>query len=265
MKINQRQKEKQNKTEPTIKNKQKELDSQTKGNFYCWVPIGRILLNYVDPYNDFCSLTKRLDLVIIIFFSHNTTQNVCSLLECCNTISWILTLEAWSILGFFLSLEDDLFFFFFLEECSLDFIFSGFSEVLLAKLGDSCLAATFSWLVPTLRTSLIGFSPLSAFSNLSDFSENAKTWYWDFLALCSACLVSGRMFVINNKIRDFVQNMAYPHRHHCLSCDAFYSCASFPWFCGIKKLVKFPPTGQNDVQNSIRSLTKNTLQPPCWK
>ena len=33
IKINQRQKAKQNKTEPTIKNKQKELDSQTKGNF----------------------------------------------------------------------------------------------------------------------------------------------------------------------------------------------------------------------------------------
>lgn len=79
MKINQRQKAKQNKTEPTTKNKQKELDSQTKGNFYYWVPIGRILLNYVDPYNDFCSLTKRLDLVIIIFFSHNTTQNMCAL------------------------------------------------------------------------------------------------------------------------------------------------------------------------------------------
>lgn len=79
MKINQRQKAKQNKTEPTIKNKQKELDSRTKGNFYCWVPIGRILLSYFDPYNDFCSLTKRLDLVIIIFFSHNTTQNTCAL------------------------------------------------------------------------------------------------------------------------------------------------------------------------------------------
>lgn len=79
IKINQRQKAKQNKTEPTIKNKQKELDSQTKGNFYCWVPIRRILLSYVDPYNDFCSLTKRLDLVIIIFFSHNSTQNTCAL------------------------------------------------------------------------------------------------------------------------------------------------------------------------------------------
>ena len=76
-------------------------------------------------------------------------------------------------MGFFLSLEDDLFFFFFFDECSLDLVLSGFSAALLVD-GLSGLLVTFSWLLPTFRTSLIGFSPLSAFSSLSAFSNGKK-------------------------------------------------------------------------------------------
>lgn len=43
----------------------------------------------------------------------------------------ILTLEPGSNLGFFLSLDADLFFFFFFDEWSLDFVLSKFNGVLL--------------------------------------------------------------------------------------------------------------------------------------
>ena len=94
-------------------------------------------------------------------------------------VFFILTLEPGSNLGFFLSLDADLFFFFFFDEWSLDFVLSGFNEALL--LVDevwwrSGLAVTFSWLLPTLRTSLIGFS---AFSDLSSFSNGYE---YDFVS-----------------------------------------------------------------------------------
>ena len=46
-------------------------------------------------------------------------------------VFFILTLEPGSNLGFFLSLDADLFFFFFFDEWSLDFVLSGFNEGLL--------------------------------------------------------------------------------------------------------------------------------------
>ena len=86
----------------------------------------------------------------------------------------LLTLDPGSNLGFFLSLDADLFFFFFFEEWSLDFVLSTFTAGLLVELGASDLAETFSWLLPTLSTSLIGFSPFSAFSDLPGMSADRR-------------------------------------------------------------------------------------------
>ena len=56
----------------------------------------------------------------------------------------ILTFEPVSNLVFFLSLDADRFFFFFLDECSLDLILSGFTDGRLVVLGASGLVETFS-------------------------------------------------------------------------------------------------------------------------
>lgn len=168
---------------------------------------------------------------------HNANM-MCSLRQCCNTSIWILTVEAGSNLGFFLSLDDDLFFFFFLEEWSLDFVLSGFIDGLLAKLGDSCLLVTFSWLLPTLRTSLIGFSPLSAFSGLSGFSDKQGV---DLLRLFIVCQFAGRSTSARLKFRDQFQtyqnNIAIP------------SATSVPFLWCFLLLCFFPMVLQHQIHS----------------
>ena len=132
----------------------------------------------------------------------------------------LLTLRLSASLVFFLSLDEDLFFFFFFEPWSLDFAFPINSPLVegLGALSDFRLLSLLITFSPTFSTSLIGFSwsVIPNFAFLSDF-------FPDFLLLSffsgfSTVLTNDKKtnyFKINSYLFQIIpQSKSYSFKRH---------------------------------------------------